>query len=246
MAAADRAAPPAAEPAPLSAPAPLPPKAAAAVAAPLPTAPAVVEREIVFPAKGVTACRLVSIGERRLMLVTFGVDHNGALRGIPENVAAIIAKAPAIRRSVLLLGHGAGNAIADESIAGHLKANRAFYESMGGTADIMPVDCLVFAACAGGGQSQMTEMRDGLGYWPTWRVASGDFAATTGLNVIAALAAVASRPPQPAWRGLFRLRLEGRECVSFGDVGIAGERAETNVFRIVRDEQGVWKLEEQR
>jgi hypothetical protein len=193
----------------------------------------------------VTQCLLASSGGRSVLLVTFGTDHNGAFTGIREGVWSILSQAPAIRRGVLLLGHGAGTSIASESIAQHLARNKAFYETMGGTASPAPVDCLVLAACAGGGQGQMAAMRDGLGYFPTWRVATGDNASTTALNVLAALNAIAARPAQPSWRGMFRLRVGGQEIVSFGDVGEGGERAETSFWRIVQGEAG-WTVEEQR
>lgn len=234
-------------PSPPAAPA-SPPPAPAAVPAPPVQAP-VADAEayrIRFPAAGVTDCILVSFGERRLLLVTFGADHNGAYRGIPEGVATVLAQAPQIGRSVLLLGHGRSNDVAGESIARHLATHKAFYETMGGTAPAAPIDCLVLAACQVGGQSQMVVMREGLGYFPTWRVASGDFAATTGINVVLALQAIAARPAKPAWRGLFRLRIPEREVVSFGDVGVDGERAETTSFRIVQGEDGRWRTEEQR
>lgn len=202
-------------------------------------------RPLAFTASGVTGCLLATSGERNVLLVTFGTDHNGAFTGIREGVWSILSQAPAIRRGVLLLGHGAGSSIASESIAQHLARNKAFYETMGGTAPAAPVQCMVFAACAGGGQGQMGAMRDGLGYFPTWRVATGDDASTTALNVLAALHAIAGRPAKPSWRGMFRLRSGSTDVVSFGDVGEGGDRADTTFWRIVKDQSG-WKVEEQR
>jgi hypothetical protein len=226
------------------APAHVPDPAAAARAPAAPASAAV--RVLPFAAPGVTGCYLATAGERAALLVVFGTDHNGAFADIPEASAATMLAAPHFRRGVLLLGHGAGTAINSEPIARHLAAHKAFYETMGGTAPAAPVECLVFAACAGGGQAQMAAMREGLGYWPTWRVASGDNAFTTRLNVVAALQAVAARPAEPAWRGMFRLRMGGAEIVSFGDVGVGGERAETSFYRIVPAESGGWRVEEQR
>jgi hypothetical protein len=193
----------------------------------------------------VTQCLIATAGERSALLVTFGLDHNGAFTGIREGVWSILAQAPAIRRGVLLLGHGAGSSIASESIAAHLARNKVFYETMGGTAAAAPVDCLVLAACANGGPWQMGAMRDGLGYYPTWRVATGNNASTTALNVLAALRAIAARPARPSWRGMFRLRSGSADVVSFGDVGEGGERGDTTFWRIVTDAGG-WRVEEQR
>ncbi len=202
-------------------------------------------RPLTFTASGVSECLIATAGERSVLLVTFGTDHNGAFTGIREGVWSILSRAPAIRRGVLLLGHGAGSSIASESIAQHLAKNKQFYETMGGTAPAAPVQCMVFAACAGGGQGQMGAMRDGLGYFPTWRVATGDDASTTGLNVLAALQSIAGRPAKPSWRGMFRLRSGSTDVVSFGDVGEGGDRADTTFWRIVKDDAG-WKVEEQR
>lgn len=244
MDAAERAGPRIAPVAPVAA-APEPsdvPQLAAPAAEAAPSAPI---RALDFTAPGVTQCLLATSGDRRVLLVTFGTDHNGAFTGIREGVWSILSQAPAIRRGVLMLGHGAGQSIASESIAQHLSKNKAFYETMGGTAPAVPVQCLVLAACAGGGQGQMGTMRDGFGYYPTWRVATGNDASTTALNVLAALQAIAARPPRPAWRGMFRLRVGGSDIVSFGDVGEGGERAETTFWRIVKGERG-WTVEEQR
>jgi hypothetical protein len=225
----------------------IPPPAAPAASAPVrvTAAPAPGIRPLAFTASGVTQCLIATAGERSVLLVTFGTDHNGAFTGIREGVWSILSQAPAIRRGVLLLGHGAGSSIASESIAQHLARNKLFYETMGGTAPAAPVQCLVFAACAGGGQGQMGAMRDGLGYFPTWRVATGDDASTTALNVLAALQAIAGRPAKPSWRGMFRLRSGSADIVSFGDVGEEGDRAETTFWRIVKGEAG-WTVEEQR
>ena len=223
----------------------LPAAPAATAPSGITTAPAAGIRPLTFTASGVTQCLLATAGERSVLLVTFGTDHNGAFTGIREGVWSILSQAPAIHRGVLLLGHGAGSSIASESIAQHLARNKSFYETMGGTAPAAPVQCLVFAACAGGGQGQMGAMRDGLGYYPTWRVATGDDASTTALNVLAALHAIAGRPAKPPWRGMFRLRSGNSDIVSFGDVGEGGERGDTTFWRIVTGEAG-WTVEEQR
>jgi hypothetical protein len=202
-------------------------------------------RPLAFSAAGVTECLLATGNGHAALLVTFGTDHNGAFRGIREGTWGILSQAPAIHRGVLLLGHGSGSSIAGESIAQHLARNKTFYETLGGSAPAAPVECLVLAACAGGGQAQMGAMRAGLGYYPIWRVATGDDASTTALNVLAALQAVAARPPRPSWRGMFRLRQGGEEIVSFGDVGEDGVRGDTTFWRIVQSE-GSWRVEEQR
>jgi hypothetical protein len=230
--------------APPAAPAAAAPAAPAAAATPA-EAPAAQVRRIAFRAASVADCWLASAGERTALLVTLGADHNGAFTGIREAAWHYLSQAPAIRRSVLLLGHGTGNSIAGESIEGHLRANKAFYETMGGTAPAQPIECLIFASCSASNPDQMRAMRDGLGYFPTWRVATSPRAFATGFSVIAALRDVAARPARPAWRGLYRMGLSGDEVGAFGEVGVDGERAETTYWRLIQ-EAGQWKVVEQR
>lgn len=202
-------------------------------------------RAVPFPVSGVTGCALVEDGGVSALLVMFGTDHNGAFRGLPGAMLAALRGAPGLRRAVLLMGHGTGNSIGGEPIEAHLKANRAFYETLGNTAQAQPVECLVFASCAAGNPNQMAAMRDGLGYYPTWRVATGNRTYANALVVLAALHAVAQRPAAPAWRGLFRFAPAGGEVTCFGEVGAGGERADTDYFRIV-EEGGRWRVEEQK
>jgi hypothetical protein len=246
LVAADAAAPRAAptEEAPPDLPATAPVAAPATTDAPAAAAAAGVRR-IAFRAAGVADCWLASAGERSALLVTLGADHNGAFTGIREATWHYLSQAPAIRRGILLLGHGTGNSIAGESIEGHLRANKAFYETMGGTAPAQPIECLIFASCSASNPDQMRAMRDGLGYFPTWRVATSPRAFATGFSVIAALRDVAARPAKPAWRGLYRMGLSGDEVGAFGEVGVDGERAETTYWRLI-EEGGRWKVVEQR
>jgi hypothetical protein len=200
-----------------------------------------------FNAPGVADCWLATSGERSCLLVTFGIDHNGAFGTIREDMWAQVSQATAFRRSVLLLGHGGGTDVGGENIEAHLKANKRFYETMGETLPAAPVECLVFASCSAGNPDQMRAMRDGLGYFPTWRVATGPRAYATGFSVIAAITDVARKPAKPAWRGLYRMGTSGDTVGAFGEVGIDGERAETSYWRLIPDEKsGTWKTVEQR
>jgi hypothetical protein len=148
---------------------------------------------------------------------------------------------------VFLLGHGDGNAIGGTELEGHLREHRSYYETLGGSAPAARVDCLVFASCSPHSQVQMRAMRDGLGYYPTWRVATGEFALATPASVVAAFAAVSARPARPAFRGIYRFRT-GEAVASFGEVGIDGERANLEYFRILLDAKapGGFRVEEQR
>ena len=104
----------------------------------------------------------------------------------------------------------------------------------------------MFASCSAANSDQMRAMRDGLGYFPTWRVATAPRAYATRETVLAALRDVAKRAATPAWRGLFRVGLSGDDVGAFGEVGVGGERAETSYWRIVKGDDGIWKTVEQR
>lgn len=245
----------AADPPPPQAEAPAAPRRAAApAAAPAATAPGAADaaapagvRRLRFPAAGVADCWLATRGGASCLLVTFGVDHNGAFGTIREDAWALLSASPHIRRAVLLLGHGGGTDVGGENIEAHLRAQRRFYESMGGTAPEAPIDCLILASCAAGNPDQMRAMRDGLGYFPTWRVATGPRSYATGFSVIAAVADVARRPARPAWRGLYRMGTAGDAVAAFGEVGENGERAETTYWRLVWNESTRrWDTVEQR
>jgi len=209
-------------------------------------APAPKARVLAFPASGVTGSLLVEEAGLSALLVVFGSDHNGAFTGLPEAMIAALRGAPGLRRAVLLLGHGTGNTIAGEPIEKHLRANRSFYETLGHTAAAQPVECLVFASCSAGNPNQMMAMRDGLGYYPTWRVATAARSFANGPTVLAALRATAARPAVPAWRGLFRLPAAEGDVGCFGEVGVGGERASTGFYRVLPATDGTWKVEEQR
>ncbi len=203
-------------------------------------------RRIPFSASGVTDCWLAVSGERTALLVTFGLDHNGAFTGVREGVWTILRQSPTVSRSVLLLGHGRKAEIAGESISAHLQKNKPFYETMGGTAPSQPVACLILAACADGvGAGQMPQMRDGLGYYPLWRVATGEGDSANILTVLAALDDVVKRPAAPAYRARYRIREGGEEVTSFGEIG-EGSRGAATYWRIVRDDARGWRIEEQR
>lgn len=200
-----------------------------------------------FTARGVADCWLGVLGERRCLLVAFGIDHNGAFGTIRQDVWERVSRAPAFTRTVLLLGHGSGSDVGGENIEGHLRANKQFYETMGGTMPAAPIECLVLASCAASNPDQMRSMRDGLGYFPTWRVATGPRSYATGFSVLAALTDVASRPAKPAWRGLYRMGTSGDDVAAFGEVGVDGERAETTYWRLIPDQATqTWKTVEQR
>lgn len=222
-----------------------PRRPAAATAAGAQIAPGIAR--IAFAARGVSDCWLASGGESRCLLVTFGTDHNGAFGSIRQDAWARVSQSPHFRRSVLLLGHGRGNDVGGENIETHLRANKRFYETMGGTMPEAPIECLILASCAEGSADQMRLMRDGLGYFPTWRVATGPRSAATGFSVIAAVTDLARKPARPAWRGLYRMGTAGDAVAAFGEIGEGGERAETTYWRLLYDEtERRWKTVEQR
>jgi hypothetical protein len=195
-------------------------------------------KHVPFAAEGVSDCSFWSDGPRALLVVTFGEDHNGAFAGIPEHTWSIVSQAKTPHRVVALLGHGNGTGIARSSIEDHLRANRGFYETLGGQLPARKVDCLLFGSCSAHNPDQMAIMRDGLGYYPTWKVAAGARSAMNGVVFFAALNAIIDLPATTPFRGFFRFASPEHDVSSVGEVGIDGERAEVSIWTVERSAGG--------
>jgi hypothetical protein len=194
--------------------------------------PTTVVKRIPFAADGVSDCSYWSDGQRALLVVIFGEDRNGAFDGIPEQTWSVIARAKTPHRVVALLGHGNGTGIARHSIEDHLRANRVFYESVGGQLPARKVECLLFGSCSAQNPDQMGIMRDGLGYYPIWKVAAGSRNLMNGAVFIAALNTIIDLPSTTPFRGFFRFTPSEQEVSSVGEVGVDGERAEVSKWTV--------------
>ena len=184
-----------------------------------------------FPADGVADCRLFG-GAKPLLGVQFGHPRGGEFRGIFEYAAALMATSRGPTAAVLLLGHGTGTSIAGEPIAVHLRRHRTFYETLGGTRAAVPLDCLIVASCSRGNGMQMGEIREGLGYYPTWRVATGDRTYANGPTVLAALRACIAEDARTPYRALFRWGTGEDSPVSVAEAGRDGARGDLRHFSV--------------
>jgi hypothetical protein len=194
-------------------------------------APALEVRELAFAAAGVTRCALFP-GTRPLLGVQFGQARAQEFTGVFEALHRALASGRGPRSAVVLLGHGTGASIAGEAISTHLRRHRTFYETFGGARPAAPVECLVIASCSRGSAVQMSEMRDGLGYYPVWRIATADRTVATAATVLAAFQAVVERPEDPPFRAVFRLGKGLDAPASLAEASRDGERGELRIFTV--------------
>jgi hypothetical protein len=243
LAAAAAAAPVWSEPAPAAAAAGRPPVAAGEP--PAASGLRVVPVQLLDP--GIGQAMAVDDGRVRVVIAQLGDDAKGAFRNLPQALWTRLSAAPAIRRAACVLGHGDGYRIGGVGLTDHLRKHRTFYETIGGTAPAQRLDCLIIASCSAGSAFQMEAMRDGLGYYPTWRVASGARTYADAASVLSAVEGVVARRADEPYRAVFRWRAE-LPVACFGEVGPDGERANLQYFRIVADpaDPKGWRVEEQR
>lgn len=189
-------------------------------------------KRIPFKAEGVADCLYWNDGPRALLIVTFGEDHNGAFTGIPERTWGIVSRAKTPHRVVALLGHGNGTGIGRKSIEDHLSTNRTFYETVGGQLPARKVECMLFGSCSAHNPDQMSVMRDGLGYYPTWKVAGGSRNLMNGAVFLAAFSNIIDLPESTPFRGFFRFTPSEEEVSAVGEVGIDGKRGNVSKWTV--------------
>ncbi|MCK6487002.1 MAG: hypothetical protein L6R48_01455 [Planctomycetes bacterium] len=181
-------------------------------------------------------------GGKTSVCVQFGQERATEFHGVFATLHRLLEASPPIPDAVFLLGHGQGSTIAGVSIDQHLRANKAFYETFGGTRPARPLACLVIASCSAGSADQMAEMRDGLGYYPTWRVGTWSRSYANAISVIGAFEGIANRPAAPSWRGLFLTGRADGSPASLGEVGVGGERGNLVYVDLVEEAgKRAWK-----
>lgn len=215
--------------------------ATAPAAAPLPTSRPVPHwRELELREPGVSFAVLVE-DPKPALLVQFGGERAGEFSAIYARMYALLATSPTIPSAVFLLGHGSGTQIGGVAIDDHLRRHKVFYETLGHTRPAAPVACLVIASCAVGSPNQMQEIRDGLGYYPVWRVGTWTRSYANGLSVLGAFEGIHRRPADPPWRGLFLTGRADGSPASLGEVGRDGARGNLVYVDLVRrDGTQVW------
>ena len=193
--------------------------------------PRVHAQNLDFRASGVAACRLFT-GSRTLMGVQFGPERAREFHGVFERMTLDLLRGHGPSSAIVLLGHGNGSSIAGEAIDAHLRRWKTFYETLGGTRPAAPVECLVIASCSRGSPVQMGEIRDGLGYYPTWRVATADRTYANALTVIAAFAGAVAVSDDPPFRGIYRWGKGEESPASIAEVGRDGARGNLRYYDI--------------
>jgi hypothetical protein len=174
--------------------------------------------------EGVSECLYKRGNDHSILMVHIGGDWNGAFRGAPEHIWATYRNAKEIHRAVAILGHGNGTGIGGLSIMDHIKKYQAFYESMGGQEPSERIACLLFASCSEGSSEQIGEMRNGLGYYPTWRIAAGARVTMNLAVFLGALRGIMDQPSSTPFRGVYRYGTNTEFSGAVGEVGVDGER----------------------
>lgn len=182
-----------------------------------------------FAVTGVAGAFVVA-GAKPALCVQFGEERSTEFHGVFETLYGSFVRGHGPTNAVFLLGHGSGVSINGTPLSEHLRTNREFYETLGHTRPAAHIDCLVIASCSRGSPVQMSAMRDGLGYYPTWRVATADRSYATAQSVLAAFAGIADRPADEAWRGIFRTGRDADLVGSLGEVGVDGAKGQMQYF----------------
>ncbi len=190
---------------------------------------------IVFNVPGVAAVAVVH-GPKTALCVQFGNQRQREFDGVFTTLYASLVAGNTPGNgppdAVFLLGHGSGVSINGEPISAHLRANREFYETFGGTRKAARITCMVIASCSKGSPVQMSAMRDGLGYYPTWRVATAERSYATKTSVAAAFAGIAERTDRDSFRGIWRWGRDPDLVGSLGEVGIEGAKGGMQYFTL--------------
>lgn len=188
-----------------------------------------------FAPEGVAGAALIS-GAKPALCVQFGTERTTEFRGVFETLYAELAGGRGPRSAVFLLGHGSGVSINGAPIGPHLKQFKEFYETLGGSRPAARLDCIVIASCSKGSPVQMSAMRDGFGYYPTWRVATAENAYASAVSVIAAFHGIADRDAGTPFRGIYRYGRDPEVVGSLGEVGVDGAKGGMVYYDIGMDD----------
>ena len=186
---------------------------------------------LLFAVDGVAGALLIR-GRKSALCVQFGHERGTEFEGVFAALFALLEQGKGPRDAVFLLGHGSGVSINGAPIGPHLRQHRAFYETFGGTRPAQRIECLVIASCSKGSPVQMSAMRDGFGYYPTWRVATAERCYANAVSVLAAFQGIADRTADTPFRGIYRMGREPEVVGSIGEVGVNGDKAGMDYFDI--------------
>jgi hypothetical protein len=135
-------------------------------------------------AGGVIAGLQVDQGGDRVVGICFNQELIADLRACVGFASAAMAQSDPARTCLILLGHGDGTHIGTVDLVSHLKANRDAYRRLFGVNEI---DCVAVLSCSRRNDAQFLAFRDGLGYYPRWRVSAWENTYQTVLSGLGAL-----------------------------------------------------------
>lgn len=180
--------------------------------------------------KGVVSAYVIDHQDERVVGVAFNSDLSELLPSVLAYTAGSMAECPNARTALVLLGHGDGTSIGlgdtPVALADHLKSNRKTYHTLLGTDR---VDCVAILSCSREGDTQFTAFRDGLGYYPTWRVSSWE---RTYQSAISGLSALQLCLAQDGKAG-YRAAVFADEAQKVGSLAEVGQRVSTRFFSTV-------------
>jgi len=147
----------------------------------------IVAADFVKPA-GIISGLVVDNNGDRLVGISFNASLSGELELILSYAAGTMAASNQAKTCLVLLGHGDGAKIGmgDQPVdlSDHIKANRESYHTLLGTKKI---DCVAILSCSRESYKQFTAFRDGLGYYPTWRVSAWEHSYQNAISGLSAL-----------------------------------------------------------
>jgi hypothetical protein len=205
-------------------------------------APIVVTNEVV-PRSSAELCAMLgdipakvtmwAKGDRGVLCVQFGPPGGVDFDGACQMIESLISQSDVgVKRAAFLIGHGGGTDVGGTNLEKHLSTYRTIYETVGGTLAAKPLDCLILASCSKGATVQMRSMRDGLGYYPAWRVCTGHRTYANVPTVVAASLGALSHRVEEGFRGSYRWNDNGVEAASTAEVGEGSKSGNLEVFRV--------------
>jgi hypothetical protein len=197
--------------------------------------PAALDLKAFAKPAGMVSGLVVDYDGDRLVGVTFNASLAEQLPAIMGYAAGSMTKAKQARTCLILLGHGDGTSIGmgehPVNLTDHLRANRQAYHAALGTAKI---DCVAILSCSRQADAQFTAFRDGLGYYPTWRVSSWERTYQNAISGLLALQLALMQGRETRFRAAVFYD-EQQQVASLSEVG---ERTGTVFYAIAQTATG--------
>jgi hypothetical protein len=184
--------------------------------------------------EGVTSAVAVELERDHLVGISFNRSLDGELTQILAYAAGTMAQAKAASTCLILLGHGDGTHIGmgetPVDLINHLKANREAYHTLLG---VSRIDCVAVLSCSRSSDRQFLAFRDGLGYYPTWRVSAWENTYQNAISGLGALSLVLSQDGKED----FRAAVYHGDQAQVASLAEVGNRAATRYLAVSIGEQ---------